>query len=91
MMVHPKFQAKGVGKHLLNSTTAFAKQKCIGTGDNLGEFTLFAEIGAEEFYLRCNFISVPNGMCFVDSEGRQKAEHKVQKHWESKKDFRKQP
>ena len=85
MMVHPSFQKKGVGIRLLNSAIDYAKEKGIGTGDNFGEFTLFANLGAEDFYSKSDFISTPNGMVFADSESRRKMEQEVRQYWQSKR------
>ena len=85
MMVHRSFQKKGVGMRLLNSAIDYAKEQGIGTGDDFGEFTLFANLGAEDFYSKSDFISMPNGMVFANSEARRKIEQKVKKYWQSKR------
>ena len=85
IMVHPSFQSKGVGSHLLNSAIDFAKEKSIGTGDSLGEFTLFANLETEDFYSKHNFAPMPNAMWFEDSDSRVEIGQKARQYWESKR------
>ena len=63
----------------------FARDARIGTGDDLGEFTLFANVGATGFYERLQFTLVPNGMVLTDTESRKKHELNFQKEWIEKR------
>ena len=49
---------------------------------------MFAAEGAEEFYRKRGFISLPNGMCFADSEARRQAQREVVEYWERKRKTR---
>ena len=82
IMVHPSFQAKGIGAILLNRAIDFAKENGIGTGNNLGEFTLFANLETEDFYTKYNFASMPNGMWFEDSDSRVGIGQKARQYWD---------
>jgi GNAT superfamily N-acetyltransferase len=83
--VHPDFQRQGIGRRLMEMGIAFARQQNIGTGDNLGEFTLFANIGADPFYEKLGFTLVPNGMVLTDGEGRRQHERDFQLRWRAKR------
>ena len=45
-----EIQANGMGRKLIEMAIDYAQANEIGTGNNLGEFTLFANIGADKFY-----------------------------------------
>ena len=64
---------------------AFAKETKVGSGDNLGEFTLFANTGADTFYEKLGFSLTPNGMVLTDTESRRKHELEFQKEWKAKR------
>ena len=63
----------------------FAKGIGVGCGDNFGEFTLFANLGAHRFYEKQGFSLAPNGMVLTDTESRRKYELNFQKQWIEKK------
>ncbi len=79
--VHPDFQRKGIGRKLMEMAIDFARDAKIGTGDDLGEFTLFANVGADRFYEKLTFTLAPNGMVLTDTESRRKLELNLQKEW----------
>ena len=79
--VHPDFQRKGVGRKLMEMAMAFAKETKVGSGDDLGEFTLFANTGADAFFEKLGFSVVPNGMVLTDTESRRKHELEFQEEW----------
>lgn len=79
--VHPDFQHKGVGQKLMEMAIDFAREIAVGDGDNFGEFTLFANVGADRFYEKVGFKLAPNGMVFMDTESRRKYESNFQKEW----------
>ena len=79
--VHPDFQHKGIGRRLMEMAVAFAKEISVGTANDLGEFTLFANIGADRFYEKLGFSLVPNGMVLTDTESRRKHELQFQQEW----------
>jgi len=81
LIVHPDFQNIGIGRKLMELAINFAKDKKIGTGDNLGEFTLFADIESDTFYKKLGFILTPNGMVLTDTEARKKYELDFQKNF----------
>ena len=83
--VHPDFQRQGVGRKLMEMAIAFAKQIGVGTGDNLGEFTLFANTGADRFYEEMGFTLAPNGMVLTDTKGRRDYEINFQSDWMKKR------
>ena len=86
--VHPDFQRKGIGRKLMEMAVSFAKQTKIGSGDNLGEFTLFANTDADRFYEKLGFSLVPNGMVLTDTESRRTHELQFQKEWKKKREKR---
>ncbi len=81
MQVHPDFQRKGVGRKLMGMAIDFARKKKTGTGDNSGEFTLFARAGADAFYEKLGFILAPNGMVLTDTGSRRNHELDHQRRW----------
>ncbi|MHC4216296.1 MAG: GNAT family N-acetyltransferase [Planctomycetota bacterium] len=83
--VHPDFQRKGIGRKLMEMGIDFARNKRIGTGENLGEFTLFADVGADRFYEKLGFTLAPNGMVLVDGETRRKHERDFEERWRKKR------
>jgi len=66
----------------------FAREAKIRTGENLGEFTLFANVDADAFYEKLGFILTPNGMVLTDTESRRKTELEFQKDWTKKREER---
>ncbi|MFQ5453436.1 MAG: GNAT family N-acetyltransferase [Candidatus Zixiibacteriota bacterium] len=70
-IVKPKYQKIGIGTKLLEMCLEYAKKVRIGIGDNIGEFTLFANISADKFYEKFGFLSAPNGMVLTSSEKRK--------------------
>jgi GNAT superfamily N-acetyltransferase len=85
LTVHPDFQNRGVGRKLMQMAIRFARGKKIGTGENLGEFTLFANTGADIFYEKLGFILAPNGMVLTDTESRKRFELNFQREWIEKR------
>ena len=85
LIVHPDFQNKDVGRRLMEMAIEFAKDKKIGTGSNLGEFTLFANVGADAFYEKMGFTLAPNGMVLTDTESRKEYELRFQREWIEKR------
>jgi len=81
MAVHPDYQGTGIGRRLMEMAIAFAKEIKVGTGDNFGEFTLFANTGADTFYERLGFSLTPNGMVLTDTESRREHERRFQAEW----------
>jgi len=77
--VHPEFQCKGIGRKLMEMAMDFAKDIKVGSGDNYGEFTLFAMPGVDVFYEKLGFIPTPNSMVLADTEFRRKHELELQK------------
>ena len=86
--VHPDFQRKGIGRKLVQMAIDFARDKKIGTGTSLGEFTLFANVEADRFFEKLGFILTPNGMVFTDAESRKEHELSFQKEWVEKRKAR---
>lgn len=85
LSVHPDFQNKGIGQKLLHMALDFAKKTKVGTGNNLVEFTLFANVGADTFYEKVGFTLIPNGMELIDTKSRRQYELDFQKKWYQKK------
>jgi GNAT superfamily N-acetyltransferase len=85
MDVHPDFQNKGVGRKLMEMALKYAKSIKVGCGDDYGEFTLFANVGADRFYEKFGFILAPNGMVLTDTKSRLKYELQFQKKWTNKR------
>ena len=83
--VHPDFQRRGVGQRLMEMAIDFTRENRIGTGENLGEFTLFANVDADAFCEKLGFIPVPNGMVLTDTEARRKWELEFQREWTKKR------
>jgi GNAT superfamily N-acetyltransferase len=87
--VHPDFQHKGVGRKLMEMAVGFAKETKVGSGDDLGEFTLFAaNPGAASFYEKLGFSPTPNGMVLTDTESRRTHELHFQEEWKKKREHR---
>ncbi len=85
MEVHPDFQNKGIGRKLMEMALDFAKSIGVGCGDDYGEFTLFANVGADRFYEKFGFILAPNGMVLTDTKSRRRYELQFQKNWTDKR------
>lgn len=83
--VRPDFRRQGVGRKLMEMAIDFAKESKIGTGENFGEFTLFANVGADAFYEQLGFVRAPNGMVLTDTESRRKVELEFQEEWAKKR------
>lgn len=79
--VHPDFQGQGAGRRLMEMAIDFARESKVGTGENFGEFTLFANVNADAFYEKLEFILAPNGMVLTDTESRRKWEQEFEKEW----------
>ncbi|MBN1874655.1 MAG: GNAT family N-acetyltransferase [Anaerolineae bacterium] len=79
--VRKSYQRKGIGKHLLEMAITFARTIGVGTGQSLGEFTLFANTGSVEFYKTSQFMLCPNGMILVDDAVRREFEVASQTEW----------
>ena len=86
LSVHPNFQSKGIGRKLMEMAVAFAKETNVGSGDDFGEFTLFANTGSAVFYEKLGFSLTPNGMVLVDTEFRRKQELEFQEGWKKKRE-----
>ena len=86
--VRPAFQRKGIGRKLMEMAVAFAKETKVGSGDNIGEITLFANTGSDRFYEKLGFILTPNGMVLTDTKPRRAHELEFQKAWKKKRDQR---
>ncbi|MFH1616390.1 MAG: GNAT family N-acetyltransferase [Planctomycetota bacterium] len=82
--VHPDFQRRGIAHKLMEMAIDFATDKKIGTGNNLGEFTLFANVSADRFYEKLGFTLCSNGMVLTDTESRKQHELNFQKIWADK-------
>ena len=80
-IVHTEYQDKGIGTQLLEMSLKYAREQAIGTDDNIGEFTLFANIAAGKFYKKHGFLSVPNGMVLASSERSRRIEGEFNKQW----------
>lgn len=81
-IVHPEYQRQNVGTRLLEMCLAYAKAERIGIDENMGEFTLFANVSADVFYEKFGFKLTPNGMVLANSELRKKHEIEFDKNWE---------
>ena len=82
--VHPDFQRKGIGRKLMEMAVTFAKETEVGSGEDFGEFTLFANIGSDVFYEKLGFSLAPNGMVLTDTESRRKYELEFQEEWKKR-------
>lgn len=80
-IVHPEYQRQGIGTKLLEMCLEYAKAEKIGIDDNMGEFTLFANVSADVFYEKLGFKLTPNGMVLVTSELRKRLEIEFDKNW----------
>ena len=81
-VVHPEYQRQGIGTKLLKMCLEYAKAERIGIDENMGEFTLFANVSADVFYEKFGFKLAPNGMVLANSELRKKHEIDFDKNWE---------
>jgi GNAT superfamily N-acetyltransferase len=81
MAINPMYQRQGIGTILLRMAINYAKKLKIGTGKNLGEFSLFANTGSVEFYQNSDFSICPNGMTLTDDPIRKGFENNFQKKW----------
>ncbi len=80
-IVRPEYQNMGIGTRLLEMSLEYAREHAIGVDDNIGEFTLFANIPADQFYEKHGFLSVHNGMVLASSEGKRRIEEDFNKRW----------
>ena len=90
LTVHPDFQNRGVGRELMQMAIRFARGKKIGTGENPGEFNLFANTGVDTFYEKLGFTLAPNGMVLTDTESRKRFELNFQREWIEKRKGKRQ-
>jgi len=81
MTIHKNYQSKKIGTKLLQMAKEYINEVAKKCGEEMAEFTLFANIGAVEFYKKAGFISAPNGMVYIDTEKRRKGELDFQKKW----------
>jgi hypothetical protein len=72
----------------MEMAVAFARETGVGSGEDLGEFTLFANTDADTFYEKLGFSLAPNGMVLTDSESRRKHELRFQEEWKMRRDRR---
>jgi len=86
--VHPDFQKKGVGRKLMEIVLDFCKNIGVGSVDNDGEFTLFANIGTDVFYEKLGFTLVHKGMVLTDTGFRLRHELQFQEEWKKKREQR---
>jgi GNAT superfamily N-acetyltransferase len=81
LSVHPDFQRQGIGRQLMEMAIAFARQVRVGSGTDVGEFTLFANTGADRFYEKMGFSLIPNGMVLTDTDLRRRLESRFVDEW----------
>jgi GNAT superfamily N-acetyltransferase len=86
LSVHPDYQRRGIGRRLVELTIAYARETQVGTGTCPGEFTLFANTGADRFYEKLGFTLIPNGMVLADTALRRKLEVRFQQEWQQRRD-----
>ena len=72
----------------MEMAVAFAKEAKVGSGDDFGEFTLFAKTGSDVFYEKLGFTLTPNGMVLTDTDSRRKYEQEFQEEWKKKREQR---
>ena len=70
----------------MEMAVAFAKETKVGSGDDFGEFTLFANTGSDVFYEKLGFSLAPNGMVLTDTESRRKHELEFQEEGKKKRE-----
>ena len=80
-IVHADYRNTGIGTRLLEMSLEYARKQAIGVDDNIGEFTLFANAPADQFYEKHGFLSVHNGMVLASSEQRRRIEEEFNKRW----------
>jgi GNAT superfamily N-acetyltransferase len=88
LSVHPDFQRRGIGGKLMEMAVTFARETKVGSGDDFGEFTLFANTGSDIFYEKLGFTLAPNGMVLTDTVFRRRHELEFQKEWKKKREKR---
>jgi GNAT superfamily N-acetyltransferase len=86
LSVHPDYQRRGIGRRLVELAIAFAREIQVGTGRCPGEFTLFANTGADRFYEKLGFTLTPNGMVLTDTAARRTLERRFQEEWQQRRD-----
>ena len=79
--VRSDVQNQGIGRRLMKMAVEFARETGVGAGDGFGEFTLFANVGAEGFYEKLGFALTPNGMVLTDTESRRTHQLTFQRQW----------
>ena len=83
LLVSPAAQRRGVGTQLMQLAVGFARESGVGTGDDMGELTLFSTRSGREFYGRLGFVEVRNGMCLADTEHRRSEEALLARSWDT--------
>ena len=86
LSVHPDYQRQGIGRRLVELAIAFARETQVGTGTCPGEFTLFANTGADRFYEKLGFTLIPNGMVLTDTPLRRASELSFQQEWQQRRE-----
>ena len=86
--VRPECQRKGIGQKLMAMAVAFASETRVGSGNDLGEFTLFANTGADRLYEKLGFRLTPNGMVLTDTESRREHELQFHEEWKTRREQR---
>jgi GNAT superfamily N-acetyltransferase len=86
LSVHPDFQRQGIGRRLVELAIDFARVSQVGSGRAPGEFTLFANTGADRFYEKLGFTMIPNGMVLTDTEFRRASELRFVQEWQQRRE-----